>query len=158
MKSHLSLLFLFLVIFPFVKSSAYAQEGAVFSEEELQKFWNSNIKAIVELDQEKIIQQTNFPLQGDWYVAYELWDASEEELQEAFTTDPGVVFDPDVRSMLGSMTWQNVIVNDYEEGVVLTVPVYLSYEAEGEIYEFATIFEFATIDEQWMLIAIVYAG
>jgi hypothetical protein len=158
MKSQLLLLFLFLVTSSFVKTSAYAQDGAVFSEAELQKFWDSNIKAIVDLDADKIIQQTNFPLQGDWYVAYELWEASDEELEQAYKNDPGVVFDPDVRSMLASMTWENVTVNDYEEGIVLTVPVYLTYEEEGEIYEFATIFEFATIDEQWMLIAIVYAG
>jgi hypothetical protein len=135
-----------------------AQEGAQYDQQELQNLWNSNIRAIIDLDVEKIIQQTNFPLQGDWYVAYELWDASEEELQEAYINDPGVVFDPDTRARLAEMSWEEIVVNDYEEGIVLSVPVYLSYEAEGEIYEFVTFYEFAKIEEQWMLIGIVYAG
>lgn len=158
MRAHPFSLILLALSFILLPLSGFAQEEAEFSKEELQKLWNSNVKAIIDLDQEKIIQQTNFPLEGDWFAAYELWDASEEELQEAYTNDPAVVFDQETRDILRQMTWEDIIVNDYEEGVVLSVPIYTTYEVDGEFYEFATFLEFASIDDQWMLIAIVYAG
>lgn len=158
MKSNVRVLTLSILSFFFLHHAVLAQDVEEFDQAVLQKVWNSNIKAIIDLDVDKIVSQTNFPLTGDWFAAYELWEASNEELQEAYTADPGVVFDEDLRNMLRQMTWEDIVVDELDGGTILSVPIYITFEEEGEVYEFATILEFADFGEEWLLVAIFFAG
>lgn len=73
---------------------ATVSTAQIENQEEADKFWNENILAIVQLNKEKIIEQTNFPL--DINVGEELWN------QEKFKGLLDVVFSQDTRTDLRS--------------------------------------------------------
>lgn len=126
--------------------------------EKLQAFWNSNIQAMINLDREKIIEQTNFPLAGEWYAVFDMWESTEEELHEAYVERLEELYNEEFRAILSKYTWENIGVADTEEGTYLTVYILFEEIIDGEVMESAIILEFGLYDENWMLHAMTFAG
>lgn len=149
--------FLSVVIGSMTQVSAQAGMEDV-SDSEIQKFWKSNIGAIISLDNEKIIAQTYFPLGGEWNFVLDMYDASEADLEKAYKNRLDEIFDEDLRSILKGMTWESVAIIEYEEGVTLSVIVLSEEIYEEEVIEFGVELSFDKIDDKWMLVAINYMG
>lgn len=152
--------FIFSVIFFFTTASlASAQAGMDdVTDAEIQKFWKSNIGAIISLDKEKIITQTYFPLGGEWNFVLDLYDANEADLEVAYKERLDEIFDEDLRTRLKGMSWESVGIIEYEEGVTLSVIILSEEIYEEEVIEFGVELSFDKIDDKWMLVAINYMG
>lgn len=152
------LIFSFAILFAFLgKVNAQAGMDDV-TDAELQKFWKSNIGAIVSLDKPKVIAQTYFPLGGEWNFVLDVYDVSEEELEAAYKERLEEIFDEDLRSRLKEMTWESVAILDFEEGILLSVIVLSEEVYEEEVIEFGVELSFDKIDGKWMLVSINYMG
>lgn len=152
------LIFSFAILFAFLgKVNAQAGMDDV-TDTELQKFWKSNIGAIVSLDKPKVIAQTYFPLGGEWNFVLDVYDVSEEELEAAYKERLEEIFDEDLRSRLKEMTWESVAILDFEEGILLSVIVLSEEVYEEEVIEFGVELSFDKIDGKWMLVSINYMG
>ncbi|OFZ40564.1 MAG: hypothetical protein A3D92_11545 [Bacteroidetes bacterium RIFCSPHIGHO2_02_FULL_44_7] len=151
-----SLLGFFLAFFSF---QVHAQAGPDdVTPEKLQAFWNSNIQAMISLDKEKIIEQTYFPLAGEWYAIFDMWESTEEELQEVYVERLEEMYNEEFRSVLSSYTWENIGVAETEEGTFLSIYILFEEVIDDEVLESAIILEFSLIEENWMLTAMTFAG
>jgi len=151
-----SLLGLFLA---FLSFQVHAQAGPDdVTPEKLHAFWNSNIQAMINLDKEKIVEQTNFPLAGEWYAVFDMWESTEEELQEAYVERLEELYNEEFRSILRGYTWENIGVADTEEGTFLSIYILFEEIIDDEVLESAIILEFSLIEENWMLTAMTFAG
>lgn len=151
-----SLIGLFLTFSAF---QAHAQAGPDdVTPEKLQAFWNSNIQAMINLDREKIVEQTYFPLAGEWYAVFDMWESTEEELHEAYVERLEELYNEEFRAMLREYTWENIGVADTEEGTYLTIYLLFEEVIEEEVMESAIILEFGLIEENWMLTGMTFAG
>ena len=104
MKNVMCTLFLFFSVL----SNAQIQ-----NQDEADKFWGDNILAIVQLNKEKIIAQTNFPL--DINIGEEYWN------QEKFSGLVDVLFSQDVRT-------------DLRTGSSASIDAWTLGDDEGETY------------------------
>lgn len=143
----------------FLSGTLSAQAGPDdVTESKLKKFWASHIQPIIDLDREKIIDQTNFPLAGEWYAEFDMWESTPEELQEAYVERLDEIFDEEFRKTLAGLTWENLEVGELEDGYLINLPLLFVEEVDGDIYESAMILEFTMINNKWMLTAIMFAG
>lgn len=152
MKPALTIVFLFLSSILFAQSTP---RDVVIS------FWNSNIKAIVELDKETILNQTNFPLEGSWGYALELDKAPEEWSKDDYTNNLSKIFNEETRDQLKQKTFNDLVHYKNEQGeLIYIVNVVFNTKMEGsdEYMESSTIFFFKMFDSKWKLYSIEYAG
>lgn len=122
-------------------------------------FWNSNIKAIIELDEKTIIEQTHFPLEGSWGYALEL--QSDVWTNEDFTSNLAKIFNEATRDQLKQKTYNDLVHYKNDAGeLVYIVNVNFSEKDQdsGEMMESSTIFFFKMFDNKWQLYSIEYAG
>lgn len=159
MKAQHFLSFLGGALLLFFPSQLLAQAGPDdVTPAKLEAFWNDNVTAIIKLDRKKIIEQTYFPLEGEWFVVFDMWESTEEELQEAYKERMEEIFDQELRDLLAENTAEILSVEEYEEDTILSLPLFFDVEVDGDIYESTVILEFRMIAEKWMLTAIHYAG
>ncbi len=152
MKPALTIVFLFLTSVLFAQATP---RDVVIS------FWNSNIKAIVELDKETILNQTNFPLEGSWGYAIELDKAPEEWTKDDYTNNLLKIFNQETRDQLKQKTYNDLVHYKNEQGeLIYIVNVVFSTKMEDsdEYMESSTIFFFKMFDSKWKLYSIEYAG
>ncbi|NVO03376.1 MAG: hypothetical protein HXX09_11815 [Bacteroidetes bacterium] len=147
------------VFFSFLALTSWSQINKIDSSDAVkQSFWNDNIAAIIHLDKEKIIEQTNFPLKGEWYQEFELWEASEAQLKAAYIDKIEKVFDELVIIGLKKLTWKNASFKliDGEYGISV---IYDRVELEDHnfIY-FSYELVFKKINNHWMLTEINFIG
>jgi hypothetical protein len=148
------LLLSLLTISPFFKS--FAQKADL---ETVQSFWNSNIAAMISLDKETIISQTNFPLLGSWGYVIELDGDADSWTKEDFVQNIDKIFNDDLRVKLRRMD-HNQLVHHLDENGQLNFILQLLFitEEEGVKYESATLLYFKQFDGIWKLYQIEYAG
>lgn len=152
MKPALTIVFLFLTSVLFAQATP---RDVVIS------FWNSNIKAIVDLDKETILNQTNFPLEGSWGYAIELDKAPEEWTKDDYTNNLSKIFNQETRDQLKQKTYNDLVHYKNEQGeLIYIVNVVFSTKMEDsdEYMESSTIFFFKMFDSKWKLYSIEYAG
>jgi hypothetical protein len=148
------LLLSLLTISPFFQS--FAQKADL---ETVQSFWNSNIAAMISLDKETIISQTNFPLLGSWGYVIELDGDADSWTKEDFVQNIDKIFNDDLRVKLRRMD-HNQLVHHLDENGQLNFILQLLFitEEEGVKYESATLLYFKQFDGIWKLYQIEYAG
>lgn len=112
----------------FLKGISYSQ---ISDKAEAQKFWDNNIKAIIDLDKTKILEQTNFPLEiriGD-----ELWSKAD------FSSKLEKVFTPILREEL-------------KEGSIEDIDAWVLGEDEGDTYMVVCFSEF----EEYQILVLMF--
>lgn len=152
MKPALSLFFLLLTSALFSQSTP---RDVVIS------FWNSNIRAIIDLDAETIINQTNFPLEGSWGYAIELDKTPEEWTKDDYTNNLGKIFNQETRDQLKQKTYNDLVHYRNEQGeliYIVNVVFTTRMEDSDDMMESSTIFFFKMFDSKWKLYSIEYAG
>ena len=127
--------------------------------ETVQSFWNSNIAAMISLDRETIIYQTNFPLQGSWGYALQLEGDADSWTKEDFVQNVDKIFNDELRIKLRRID-HNQLVHHVDENGQLNFILQLLFvtEEDGEKYESATLLYFKQFDGIWKLYQIEYAG
>lgn len=146
------------IVFLFLTSVLFAQATP---RDVMIRFWNSNIKAIVDLDKETILNQTNFPLEGSWGYAIELDKAPEEWTKDDYTNNLSKIFNQETRDQLKQKTYNDLVHYKNEQGeLIYIVNVVFSTKMEDsdEYMESSTIFFFKMFDSKWKLYSIEYAG
>ena len=146
------------IVFLFSTSVLFAQATP---RDVMIRFWNSNIKAIVDLDKETILNQTNFPLEGSWGYAIELDKAPEEWTKDYYTNNLSKIFNQETRDQLKKKTYNDLVQYKNEQGeLIYIVNVVFSTKMEDsdEYLESSTIFFFKMFDSKWKLYSIEYAG
>jgi hypothetical protein len=122
-------------------------------------FWNSNVKAIIDLDEKTIIEQTHFPLEGSWGYALEL--KSDVWTNEDYTSNLSKIFNEETREQLKQKTYNDLVHYKNEAGeliYIINVNFSEKNEDSGEMMESSTIFFFKMFDNKWKLYSIEYAG
>lgn len=124
-------------------------------------FWNSNIQSIINLDKAKIIEETNFPLEGSWGYVLELKTSPEQWTKEDFVNNIDKIFNEELRNNLKSKTY-NDLVHYKDETGTLSFIINLNFSTKddqsGETFESSTILFFKMFDNHWKLYSIEYAG
>ena len=138
MKNILCALFLFF---------SFLSIAQIQNQDDADKFWGDNILAIVQLNKEKIISQTNFPL--DVNVSEESWN------QEKFSGLLDVLFTQDVRTKLRSSSTAVIDASTLgdDEGQTYMIVCNVSYK------EFIIeVLMFKQFDGVWKLYGIDFQG
>jgi hypothetical protein len=124
-------------------------------------FWNSNVKAIIDLDKQTIIDQTNFPLEGSWGYNLDLNKAPEEWTKDDYTSNLEKIFNQETRDQLKQKSYNDLVHYKNEQGeLIYIVNVVFTTKMEGssDMMESSTIFFFKMFDSKWKLYSIEYAG
>lgn len=122
-------------------------------------FWDSNIQAIVNLDQEKIIEQTNFPVGGSWGYAMELESSMEKWSKEDFISNISKIFNEETRDQLKQKTYNDLVHYKNDDGVlelIINVNFQTKMEGSSDTIESSTIFFFKMFENKWKLYSIEY--
>lgn len=147
-----------LLFFIFLYSISF---GQAISRDVVTSFWNNNIRAIVEMDDDKIIRQTQFPVNGSWGYAVELKEKPENWVENDFTSNLDKIFNEDTRSKLAQKTYNDIVHYRNEAGeliFIVNVDFLTTDEISGDTYESSTIFFFKQFESKWKLFSIEYAG
>lgn len=116
---------------------------------EPQQFWDTNIKAILDNDVEKVVSQSHFPMstfEGDW---------SKKDFMDAYE----ILFDESVLGDLRMQSYRDIQPVEYTPGeITYMIVIVTETEHEGEVYESATILSFKKFDGEWKLYDIDMAG
>ena len=130
----------------FIAPIALAQE---IDKDEAEDFWEDNIQAILDLDKEKVMTQTNFPLNtfdGDWD-------------QRAFESGFDLIFNEDLIADLKYQSVRDIQSVEYEPGeITIILDIFSVTEIDGEEFESATILSFKKFEGSWKLYDIKMAG
>ncbi|MFT5860875.1 MAG: hypothetical protein ACI865_002991 [Flavobacteriaceae bacterium] len=141
----MKLIYTFLLLLAIAPASS-AQE---VDEDEAEIFWEDNIQAILDLDKEKVMSQTNFPLStfdGDWD-------------SKAFESGFDLIFNEDLIAQLKYESVRSIQPVEYEPGEMTYMLVILSStEIDGEQFESATMLSFKKYEGSWKLYRIDMAG
>lgn len=121
------------------------------TEQDAKDLWSDNIQAIATLDKEKIIEQTRFPLEGEWALMLDLMDGG-TELEYAKNLE--YIFPEALRTALISSTHQEL----RPDGENLVYTYMETYTEDDMEFEFMTFYTFQKIAGKWMLISIISAG
>ncbi|MBL4862275.1 MAG: hypothetical protein JKY09_04555 [Crocinitomicaceae bacterium] len=117
--------------------------GQLENSEEAQKFWDDNIQAIVDLEKNKIIEQTNFPLELS--ATKEVWTKNE------FTEKLDMIFHKSQREELSKLNigdidaWQM----SGHESLMYMVACFEAFDDNR-----AMVLQFKRIDGEWKLYGI----
>lgn len=118
-------------------------------KDEAEDFWEDNIQAILDLDKEKVMTQTNFPLNtfdGDWD-------------QRAFESGFDLIFNEDLIADLKYQSVRDIQSVEYEPGeITIILDIFSVTEIDGEEFESATILSFKKFEGSWKLYDIKMAG
>lgn len=124
-------------------------------------FWDTAIQPIIDLDKEKIIEHTNFPLQGSWGYQLDLSTGPDEWTKDDFTSHLEMIFNEETRALLKQKTINDLVHYTNEAGefeFIINVNFYSIQEETGDQYESVTIFYFKKFEDVWKLYSIEYAG
>lgn len=149
-----------LTILLFTLSSLFSFGQAV-NRDVVVSFWNNNVKAIVDGNCEKIISQTNFPVEGSWIYILELEKEPENPDQAFFVANMEKIFDEETRKQLGEKTYNDLVhyKNDNGEIVfIINVDFWHTDPDTGNEYQSTTMFFFKMFDNKWKLYSIEFAG
>ncbi len=135
---------LVLVFFAIISMASYAQLSDL---KEAQSFWDNNIVAITTLDIEKIVAQTNFPLEIDKNEKKTSLTSSE------FRTRIKEFFNESVISQLKTQSINNIDAWVMSEDVGQTYMIVCFLEDPS--FD-AVVFSFKQFDGSWKLYAINY--
>lgn len=124
-------------------------------------FWESNIKAIVDYDTAKIINQTNFPLQGSWGYAIGLETEPEAWSKEDYVGNIESIFTEELRALLREKTFNDLTHYTDDSGEIQLIINLMSYYTDietQETYESSVMLFFKRFNNEWKLFSIEYAG
>jgi len=148
---------IFVLFFTLLSTVSFGQ----VNRDVVMSFWNSNIKAIVDMDKEKIIRQTNFPVEGSWGYLLELEDKPENKVESVFTDNLDKIFNEETRKQLSEKTYNDLVHHKNEAGEIIFIVnvVFDNVDPEtGYEYESSTLFFFKLFDNKWKLYSVEFAG
>lgn len=131
------------------------------SKPELEQFWNSTILPMVQLDNETVISQTNFPLEGAW--GYLVDDLSEPEswTQALYSNNLEKIYTNEIRIALRGKTCNDLAHFTTDEGqTALLLPIMIeTYDKESNMtFETSYMYFFKKFDGNWKLFKIDIVG
>ncbi len=131
------------------------------SKPELEQFWNSTILPIVQLDNETVISQTNFPLDGAW--GYMVDDLSEPEswTQALYSNNLEKIYTNEIRIALRGKTINDLAHFTTDEGqIALLLSILIeTYDKESDMtFETSYMYFFKKFDGYWKLFKIDIVG
>jgi hypothetical protein len=131
------------------------------SKPELEQFWNSTILPIVQLDNETVISQTNFPLDGAW--GYMVDDLSEPEswTQALYSNNLEKIYTNEIRIALRGKTINDLSHFTTDEGqIALLLSILIeTYDKESDMtFETSYMYFFKKFDGYWKLFKIDIVG
>lgn len=127
----------------------------------LEQFWNSTILPMVQLDNETVISQTNFPLEGAW--GYMVDDLSEPEswTQALYSNNLEKIYTNEIRIALRNKTINDLAHFTTDEGqIVLLLSILIeTYDKESDMtFETSYMYFFKKFDGYWKLFKIDIVG
>jgi hypothetical protein len=135
--------------------------GQATNRDVVLSFWNSNVQSILNFDKAKIIEETNFPLEGSWGYTIELESGPDKWTKDDFVNNIDKIFTEELRTNLKGKTYNDLVHYKDETGTLIFI-INLSFltkdEASGETFESSTILFFKMFDNHWKLYSIEYAG
>jgi hypothetical protein len=131
------------------------------SKPELEQFWNSTILPMVQLDNETVISQTNFPLDGAW--GYMVDDLSEPEswTQALYSNNLEKIYTNEIRIALRGKTINDLAHFPTDEGqIALLLSILIeTYDKESDMtFETSYMYFFKKFDGYWKLFKIDIVG
>ena len=124
---------------------------AQIAEQDFEDLWSDNIQAIANLKKEKIIEQTNFPLEGDWSM---MLDLPEGGTEQEYTDNLENIFSETLRAALKNSKPEDL----KSDGGNLVYTYSETYSEDDMEFEFMTFYTFQKIEGKWMLVSIFSAG
>ncbi|GEM_PF-2497489 len=139
----------------------HGQSSVEVNDNMLKELWESHIVPIRQLDEKTIIDQTHFPLKGEWFWEYqadyeqrgEIWNE-----RQAFEMHLSDIFYEDMRKGLDNYSWKDLENIEGENGQKLRLVASYTEEIEFNYVEFAYALEFEFLEGKWWLIAIHFIG
>lgn len=148
-----SILFIGIIVF-----TSFISLGQKADLETVESFWKTNISAMISLDKEMIIEQTNFPLEGSWGYAIGLDGDAQDWTKEDYTSNLNLIYTDEVRIKLRGLD-HNHLVHHKDAAGELNFILQLNFVTVSDgPYESATLFYFKRFDGVWKLFQIEYAG
>lgn len=114
-------------------------------EDNRQEIWNSIVQTIIEFDQDKVFQMTNFPLEGDWYSQE---GQSEAELRKLYKGELDYFYPQEMRDYLKNKDYTILVAHPYKGSVAFAFTYF------DEFLESTTIVDFAKVADEFRIIAI----
>ena len=84
--------------------------------ETVRNFWDTNIMEIIRLDKEKIMEHTNYPVEGSWGYVLELESEPENWSETDFNAGIPVIFNDEMRIALRGKTYNDLVHFENEAG------------------------------------------
>lgn len=135
-------------------TTVFAQPG----DAELKAVWDNQIKAIIDLDNDKIREYCAPYVGGEWGYVIGLETEAEEWTVADLLASSFLIFDDQMRGDLKYGDPSMFELVEGEEGYELHLVLFSFFEEEGEMYESATILVYRLYEGEWKLSAIQYAG
>lgn len=135
--------------------------GQATSKDVVLSFWDSNIQSIIDFDKAKIIEETNFPLEGSWGYTIELETSPDQWTKDDYVNNIDKIFNEELRKNLMGKTYNDLVHYKDETGTLSFIISlnFLTKDPEtGESFESSTIMFFKMFDNKWKLYSIEYAG
>lgn len=148
-----TLLFLLIIT---ISSSTNAQ---IASLETVRNFWDTNIMEIIRLDKEKIIEHTNYPVEGSWGYVLELEGEPDTWTTAEFNNGLPLIFNDQLRIALRSKTYNDLVHFENETGELEFIIQLTSITStdDGD-FESSTFLYFKKFEGVWKLFKMEYAG
>lgn len=130
--------------------------NAQLSDTDLNEIWTNNILSIANMETDKILEMTEFPLEGEWAIVVGI---EEEPTIEHYKTHLADIFSDDMRAQMLTEDYTRLTSEEIEEGAFVVSYSYLEIFVEDDYeYESMTFLTFEKRDGIWKLVAITYAG
>lgn len=120
------------------------------TDTDLNEVWNDNIQSIIHMDKEKIVEQTQFPLEGGWAFMVD----SREPTIDDYRSGLEVLFPEELREELKGLDHSVLSINEE----VISYSFYQTFQEGEDTFESMTIYTFSKVDGVWKLTSITIAG
>ena len=127
--------------------------------ETVRNFWDTNIMEIIRLEKDKIIEHTNYPVEGSWGYVLELEGEPETWTNTDFNNGLPVIFNDQLRIALRSKTYNDLVHFENEKGELEFIIQLTSITStdDGD-FESSTFLYFKKFEGVWKLFKMEYAG
>lgn len=140
------------LLFSLVTCSVFAQ----IPEDELHTVWDRCIVPIANLEKDRIIDITQFPLEGEWAIVVGI---EQEPTLIQYKNHLEDIFTEDMRNEMLGNDFTSFITEELEDGSYVVSYAFMEIFVEDDTeYESMTYLTFEKIDGKWKLVAITYAG
>lgn len=147
--------FLFVLIVMLTKIS-FSQKASL---ETVRNFWDSNVMEIIRLDEDKIIEHTNYPVDGSWGYVLELEGEPETWTDTDFNNGLSTIFNTELRVALREKTYNDLVHHENEAGELeFILSISFTTSTEDAEFESMTFLYFKKFEGIWKLFKIENAG